>query len=144
MLKLLLLGLASSAAGFSPTATPAARQLRHGAAKACSAPAMLADGTSPQPVGRRNMLGLTAGLALGACLPQAAVASGGATAGKYTTIPIAKRRYFGRVKQGVYEFTLVGAAIKKVRGACAAAWRVSVDARRARRPRVPTLDTLAP
>lgn len=32
------------------------------------------------------------------------MASGGATAGKYTTIPIAKRRYFGRVKQGVFEF----------------------------------------
>jgi len=51
------------------------------------------------------------GLAL--FLPEAAQASGGATAGKYTTIPIAKRRYFGRVKQGVYEFTLVGASIKK-------------------------------
>jgi len=38
-------------------------------------------------------------------------ASGGATAGKYTTIPIAKRRYFGRVKQGVYEFNLMESAI---------------------------------
>ncbi len=38
--------------------------------------------------------------------------SGGATAGKYTTIPIAKRRYFGRVKQGVFEFLAVGKAIK--------------------------------
>jgi len=41
------------------------------------------------------------------------MASGGATAGKYTTIPIAKRRYFGRVKQGVYEYLNVGENIKK-------------------------------
>ena len=33
-----------------------------------------------------------------------AFASGGATAGKYTTIPIAKRRYYGRVQEGVHEF----------------------------------------
>ena len=44
--------------------------------------------------------------------PQAAEASGGATAGKYTTIPIAKRRYFGRVRQGVYEFISMEAPIK--------------------------------
>lgn len=50
-------------------------------------------------------------LVLGA-LPEFATASGGATAGKYTTIPIAKRRYFGRVKQGVYEYLGVGAALK--------------------------------
>merc|ERR1740125_11556 len=42
-----------------------------------------------------------------------AYASGGATAGKYTTIPIAKRRYFGRVKQGIYEYNLLGAAVRK-------------------------------
>ena len=36
--------------------------------------------------------------------PDPAWASGGATAGKYTTIPIAKRRYYGRVQQGVHEF----------------------------------------
>ena len=29
-------------------------------------------------------------------------ASGGATAGKYTTIPIAKRRYYGRVQEAVH------------------------------------------
>lgn len=34
-------------------------------------------------------------------------ASGGATAGKYTTIPIAKRRYYGRVQEGVHEFLLM-------------------------------------
>lgn len=41
----------------------------------------------------------------------AAWASGGATAGKYTTIPIAKRRYYGRVQQAVHEFLLMGPAI---------------------------------
>lgn len=33
-----------------------------------------------------------------------ASASGGATAGKYTTIPSAKRRFYGRVKQAIYQF----------------------------------------
>jgi len=46
-------------------------------------------------------------------MPSPAFASGGATAGKYTTIPIAKRRYYGRVKQGVFEYLAVGDAIKK-------------------------------
>lgn len=40
--------------------------------------------------------------------PQSASASGGATAGKYTTIPIAKRRYYGRVQFSVHEFLLIG------------------------------------
>ena len=39
--------------------------------------------------------------------PEPALASGGATAGKYTTIPIAKRRYYGRVQEGVHEFVSV-------------------------------------
>lgn len=38
-------------------------------------------------------------------------ASGGATAGKYTTIPIAKRRYYGRVQQAVHDFLLMGPAV---------------------------------
>jgi hypothetical protein len=52
-------------------------------------------------------------LAAAALAPLAAEASGGATAGKYTTIPIAKRRYYGRVKQGVFEYLVLGAAVKK-------------------------------
>lgn len=40
-------------------------------------------------------------------------ASGGATAGKYTTIPIAKRRYYGRVQQAVHEFLDLGPAVVK-------------------------------
>lgn len=40
-------------------------------------------------------------------------ASGGATAGKYTTIPIAKRRYYGRVQQAVHEFLDMGPSVVK-------------------------------
>lgn len=42
-----------------------------------------------------------------------AYASGGATAGKYTTIPIAKRRYYGRVQEAVHEFLLMAPAVIK-------------------------------
>jgi len=62
---------------------------------------------------RRDVVA-TAGMAAAAMLSgiDPAYASGGATAGKYTTIPIAKRRYFGRVKQGVSEYLQVGAAVR--------------------------------
>jgi len=43
--------------------------------------------------------------------PLPASASGGATAGKYTTIPIAKRRYYGRVQEAVHEFLLMTPAL---------------------------------
>lgn len=43
--------------------------------------------------------------------PDAALASGGATAGKYTTIPIAKRRYYGRVSEAVHEFLAMAPAV---------------------------------
>lgn len=45
--------------------------------------------------------------------PGIAAASGGATAGKYTTIPIAKRRYYGRVQQAVHEFLELGPEVVK-------------------------------
>lgn len=45
--------------------------------------------------------------------PGIAEASGGATAGKYTTIPIAKRRYYGRVQQAVHEFLEMGPEVVK-------------------------------
>ena len=45
--------------------------------------------------------------------PSASFASGGATAGKYTTIPIAKRRYYGRVQEAVHEFLLMAPAVIK-------------------------------
>lgn len=53
-----------------------------------------------------------AGLAI-ASSPSASYASGGATAGKYTTIPIAKRRYYGRVQEAVHEFLLMAPAVIK-------------------------------
>lgn len=43
-------------------------------------------------------------LSLALLAPAAALASGGATAGKFTSIPTAKRRYYGRVQEAVYEF----------------------------------------
>jgi len=52
-------------------------------------------------------------MALIVAAPEEALASGGATAGKYTTIPIAKRRYYGRVQQAVHEFLAMGPAVIK-------------------------------
>lgn len=53
--------------------------------------------------------------------PAAAWASGGATAGKYTSIPMAKRRYYGRVQEAVHEFVLLEPEIKS--GADSAAYK---------------------
>ncbi len=78
------------------------------------APRMAA--TPPTVVARRDALASAAALALLGIAPLPAMASGGATAGKYTTQPIAKRRYFGRVKQGVFEFLQMEDPIFKVRG----------------------------
>lgn len=55
---------------------------------------------------------LSAG-AVASMLPSTAFASGGATAGKYTTIPIAKRRYYGRVQQGVHDFLAMMPELEK-------------------------------
>ena len=101
----LILALAASAAGFGVPSVP----------RVASSPSAAAVSSSDHlPSGRRGVLaGAAAAAVLAATTPGSAFASGGATAGKYTTIPIAKRRYFGRVKQGVYEFLLVGEAIKK-------------------------------
>jgi len=66
---------------------------------------------------RRSFLSLsstTLGLVgTSAALPREAWGSGGATAGKYTTIPIAKRRYYGRVEEAVHEFLLMGPDVVK-------------------------------
>ncbi|KAL1530636.1 hypothetical protein AB1Y20_001536 [Prymnesium parvum] len=107
----LLLTLAAGASGFSQIARPQSLAL---VASRVATPALSSRSTvSLHGVDRRSVVPLLAGVAFSSFLPTAAQASGGATAGKYTTIPIAKRRYFGRVKQGVYEFTLLGEAIKK-------------------------------
>lgn len=69
---------------------------------------------STAPASRRDVFQKTVatvagGIALSGLAPiEPALASGGATAGKYTTIPIAKRRYYGRVQAGVHEFLLLG------------------------------------
>lgn len=66
---------------------------------------------------RRNFLNkaaLTAATSIAiSSSPAASHASGGATAGKYTTIPIAKRRYYGRVQEAVHEFLLMAPAVIK-------------------------------
>lgn len=63
---------------------------------------------------RRDFIAATTAAAFTSVLsPGIASASGGATAGKYTTIPIAKRRYYGRVQEAVHEFLLMGDAVVK-------------------------------
>jgi len=104
MLTVVLVGAAVS--GFSQSW--ALQQLNHRGAVS-SIPAIMSAASSS----RRAMIEGAAALLLFGGAPLAAEASGGATAGKYTTIPIAKRRYYGRVKQGVFEYLAVGAAVKK-------------------------------
>ena len=62
---------------------------------------------------RRNLLQNVASASAALLTPLPALASGGATAGKYTTIPIAKRRYYGRVQQAVHDFLLMGPDVVK-------------------------------
>lgn len=71
---------------------------------------------SSRNVERRSFLHTAISTAVGGVIVgsgQPALASGGATAGKYTTIPIAKRRYYGRVQEAVHEFLLMGPAVVK-------------------------------
>lgn len=87
--------LSASEAWLFPT-PPGAAANQHAASTKTAAPS------------RRDML-LSGGMAISggwmATMPmEAAHASGGSTAGKYSTIPSAKRRFFGRVRQGLYEF----------------------------------------
>jgi len=63
---------------------------------------------------RRSFLSVASAVAVCSTFPiDPAFASGGATAGKYTTIPIAKRRYYGRVQEAVHEFLEMGPAMLK-------------------------------
>lgn len=74
---------------------------------------------SKQPTSRRTLFKNVASIAVGGALstfsmaPTPAFASGGATAGKYTTIPIAKRRYYGRVQAAVHDYLLMGTEVVK-------------------------------
>ena len=98
-----LLGMLGAAVRYSFVGEPLLARQPAVARRAAVAPSMVAEVPA---AGRREALAsaaAAAALLLGGS-PLPAVASGGATAGKYTTIPIAKRRYFGRVKQGVFEF----------------------------------------
>jgi len=98
--------------GFRPSYVP--QQLSSRSVASAPACVTMSAGAEGSSTSRRAMLGGTAALLLlGAAAPQSVHASGGATAGKYTTIPIAKRRYYGRVKQGVFEYLAVGDAVKK-------------------------------
>ncbi|KAL3929295.1 MAG: hypothetical protein SGPRY_002021 [Prymnesium sp.] len=106
----LLLGALHCASGLAPIARTS--PLVDGCPRAAS-PLSASSSSLPPSFARRSIFTLVTAASVGAFMPLATEASGGATAGKYTTIPIAKRRYFGRVKQGVYEFTLLGDAVKK-------------------------------
>jgi hypothetical protein len=108
--------LVASVAGFSPACGPSRpASAVHAAVAAVAAghPVMMASASSEAAVADRRGVLFAGAAALLTLSPGAAFASGGATAGKYTTIPIAKRRYFGRVKQGVFEFLSLGDAVKK-------------------------------
>jgi len=105
--------VATALVGFSPSSSvPQLQQAARGPVAAARVAMTLADEPAAGSSRRAMLEGTTALLLLGAA-PPAAFASGGATAGKYTTIPIAKRRYYGRVKQGVFEYLAVGDALKK-------------------------------
>jgi len=96
----------------APGASFVALQPLHAArAERCAAPCAAA---KDRRAALHAAAAAAAALALGG-LPDSALASGGATAGKYTTIPVAKRRYFGRVKQGVFEFLNMEDAVAKGR-----------------------------
>ena len=89
----------------------------HGACRALSMSANQSPSSSNTDSRRefvsQAVLSAFSAISLPALFPAAAYASGGATAGKYTTIPIAKRRYYGRVQQAVHEFLLIGPSIVK-------------------------------
>lgn len=107
-----VLAMASGASAFGPMSAP--HGPRTTVESAAVSPVFGSSSEIMAAGGRRGVLaGAAAAALLAATTPGGAYASGGATAGKYTTIPIAKRRYFGRVKQGVFEFLTVGEAIKK-------------------------------
>lgn len=99
----MLVGLTVASAAFVAPLELLQRQRPMVARQPAMAPCIMA-ATPPAVFARRDALAAAAALALLGIAPLPAMASGGATAGKYTTQPIAKRRHFGRVKQGVFEF----------------------------------------
>ena len=69
-----------------------------------------APGRRVETLARRQLLlqTIAAAAAIGPCLPAAADSSN-----RFTTRTTAKRRYYGRVKQGVFEFLAIGAAVER-------------------------------
>lgn len=108
-----MVGLSVVGASFVAPLEPVQQRRAAGDRRAVAAPCMVAQPPDVAVARRRDALAAAAALCLFGSAPLPAVASGGATAGKYTTIPIAKRRYFGRVKQGVFEFLQMEAPIFK-------------------------------
>ena len=108
----LLLAVAAGAVAFS-TCPPSGTTTRAAASTQLASKSTDSDDALLQQ--RRSFLATaaTAVAALPLLAPNAAYASGGATAGKYTTIPIAKRRYYGRVQEAVHEFLLMAPAVIK-------------------------------
>jgi hypothetical protein len=72
--------------------------------------------TRPAAAQRREVLAAAAGALALQVAPQAALASGGATAGKTTSIPRAKLRYYGRITEVVIAFQALGSAISMGEG----------------------------
>jgi hypothetical protein len=68
---------------------------------------------SDASISRRGLFHtLPAAAAAVAWMPHAASASGGATAGKTTSIPRAKIRYYGRMAQVLYAYNALGKAVE--------------------------------
>jgi len=82
----------------------------------------------PAPLTRRECLNGAAAAAAAGVMPTAALASGGATAGKTTSIPRAKVRYYGRITECMIQYETLGAAIKSEDGIKTAAASFFSDA----------------
>lgn len=103
-----LYGSISSVVGFAPSTTSQSRHITTSALNAEKEVESRRQFFSTSYAATLSLIG-----AASVMTPQDAMASGGATAGKYTTIPIAKRRYYGRVQEGVHEFLLMGPDVVK-------------------------------
>lgn len=77
-----------------------------------SRPAADSAQASGTTAGRRAALELLTLAGVVGSASEPAWASGGSTAGKFTTIPTAKRRFYGRVRQGIFEYLQMGEAIQ--------------------------------
>lgn len=105
--SVLLLGLTAGLTAVAGAHVPARAAVRSRAPSAAVRARGRGAAMSSEPGGPAGRLAMgTRRALLSAALlaPAAAWASGGATAGKFSSIPIAKRRYYGRVQEAVHEF----------------------------------------